>query len=436
MKNDIREALEVKSAASGPMRQALELWSAMYEDLPPWQSETVKTLSLPAGIASEMARLVTLELKSTLSGSARADYLNGPYQALLRRLRPYVEYACAKGGLVLKPYFDGEGIAVDCVQSGDFFPTAFDGNGKVMGAVFVDRVAQGKKFFTRLEQASFCGGVYTVKNEAYVSDSPGYLGAPVALEEVAQWAHLQEETLIHGLKAPLFTYFKMPLANAVDEGSPLGVSVYARAVDLIAQADRQYSRLLWEFESGERALYVSDEAFRRDKDGRLMLPDKRLYRSIATFGGGGLFEDWSPPLRQQEILSGLNALLQKIEFSCGLAYGTLSDVNYNEKTAEEIRASKQRSYAAVTDIQKALQGALEELTRAMDALCTLYGLAPEGKVEAAFEFDDSIVADRKAEFDERVRLVQLGAMAPWEIRMWYLGEPEDVAREAAGEQMQ
>ena len=76
---------------------------------------------------------------------------------------------------------------------------------------------------------------------------------------------------------------------------------------------------------------------------------------------------------------------------------------------------------------------MEDLARAMDALCTLYHLAPEGKVEAAFEFDDSIVADRKAEFDERVRLVQLGAMAPWELRMWYLGEPEDVAREAAGE---
>lgn len=433
-KNDVRRALGIDCAISDEMQNAMQLWIDLYENRQQRTNETEKSLSLPAGIASEMARLVTLELKSELSGSVRAEYLNDTYRGILRSVRRYTEYACAMGGLVLKPYFDGEKIQVDYVQPGAFFPTEFDVSGRILGAVFLDKVIQGKKIYTRLEYAQLRGDIYTVRNSAYVSENKDYLGSPVSLGAVERWSQLQEETVIRGLKKPLFVYFKMPQANTVDTLSPLGVSVYARAVDLIDEADKQYNRLLWEFESGERALYVSDEAFKKGKDGKPIFPDRRLYRSIATFGGKDgdvLFEDWTPTIREMNLLNGLNALLQKIEFSCGLAYGTISDVSYNEKTAEEIKASKQRSYSTVADTQKALRTALEELVGAMDVICTLYSLAPEGKVEASFEFDDSIVADRKSEFAEKMQLVTMGIMQGWEMRMWYFGETEEEAKSRA-----
>ena len=49
--------------------------------------------------------------------------------------------------------------------------------------------------------------------------------------------------------------------------------------------------------------------------------------------------------------NGYNRIVQKIEFNCGLAYGTLSDPQVVDKTAEEIISSKQRSYATVKAIQ-------------------------------------------------------------------------------------
>ena len=141
-----------------------------------------------------------------------------------------------------------------------------------------------------------------------------------------------------------------------------------------------------------------------------------------------MFRDWSPAMRDESILRGLNAILRKIEYSCGIAYGSLSDVQESNRTAEEVRASAQRSYATVCDVQNALRTALSGLVDAMDVLASLYNLAPEGDFEISFEFDDSIAADRKTEFEEKRQLVADGIMAPWEFRMWYFGETEEMAK--------
>jgi len=56
-------------------------------------------------------------------------------------------------------------------------------------------------------------------------------------------------------------------------------------------------------------------------------------------------------------------------------------------------------------------------------------LAPKGKYSVSFDFDDSIEADRKTQFEEKQALVNAGIMAPWEFRMWYFGEDEETAKE-------
>ena len=85
--------------------------------------------------------------------------------------------------------------------------------------------------------------------------------------------------------------------------------------------------------------------------------------------------------------------MKRIEFQCGLAYGTLSDPQNVDKTATEIMASKQRSYSTVKSIQHALQVALDDLLYAMNAYADLYQLAPAGSYTAVYNWDDSIVND-------------------------------------------
>ncbi len=418
-KGTIKNAIREDIAMSDDMSRAISLWADMYIN--------GGTLKLPAAIAREMARLISVEMKSGIEGSKRGEFLNTKYTEVVDNIRIPLEHGCAKGGLIFKPYVKGNEIAIDYIHADAFFPLTFNDSGKITAAVFAERIVKGAKHYTRLERHELKGTTYTISNKAYESFNKSSLGVATSLASVDEWASLAEEMTITNVQNPLFGYFKPAFANTIDERSPLGASVYADAVDLINEAEKQLERFLWEFESGERALIANSMAFKRDKDGKLKLPNKKLYKTLDV-EDIDFFKEWTPTLRGEEFNKGLDSIFRKIEFNCGLAYGTLSDAQNVDKTAEEIIASKQRSYATISDNQRALKNALNDLVYAMDVWCTLYNLAPMGKYETSFEFDDSIVADRKAEFTEKQALVSAGIMSKWEFRMWYFGEDEATAK--------
>ena len=101
-KENIQKAMNVEVLVSSKMSAKIDKWTRMYENNPPWMDKDsgVKSIGLPSAIASELARLVTLEMKSEITGSKRADALNEFYQKLMEQIRTETEYACAKGGLV------------------------------------------------------------------------------------------------------------------------------------------------------------------------------------------------------------------------------------------------------------------------------------------------------------------------------------------------
>lgn len=273
---------------------------------------------------------------------------------------------------------------------------------------------------------------YRITNRAYRADigMVGY-GREVALSSVPQWADMAPETVLAGVERPLFAMLRMPHANTVDPESPLGVSAYARAMGLMREADRQFSRLLWEMESGERALYVDVRAFERGGEDGGPLPIQRLYRMLDVDPQADtLFEAWSPELRVAAQLEALDAVLRRVEDACALSRGTLSGAPEasGARTATELKIMRQRTYAMVRDTQKAVEVALRGLLWAMDVWADIAGLAPGGAWDVGFVFDDSVVTDRSEEFAERARLVEMGVLAPWEMRAWYLGESEAVAK--------
>lgn len=432
---------EPQTAVGAKMRDAIALWARMFEGQAPWLDDTTRSLELPAAIAAEVARLTTVELESAVEGDGeRAAFLQDEYSRVLDNLTNIVEYACAGGGVILKPCCDGTNIYVDAVEAWRFVPTGFNSRREMTGAVFSEQLVKGREIFTRLERHELTEAGYRIRNEAYRSHARGQLGRLCPLETVPEWAELESETLLcyRDGSAPermLFAYFRLPLANAVDPESPLGVSVYSRATGLIEQADKQYSRILWEYEGSELAVDASYGALRTPSENgsTLRLPErqKRLFRQLALDHGqnGDLYEVFSPAIRDQSLFNGLDKLLKRIEFNCCLAYGTLSDPQNTDKTAEEIRAGKQRSYAMVCAVQHELQKALEQLVWAMDFYTSLYALAPAGDYALRFTWGDGILEDSDKEFARRAEMVKQGILRPEKLVSWYFGISDQQARE-------
>ncbi len=425
-----------KIAVSDMQLMALARWIQLYRIQPISMKKNEKKVNRASAIAGEFARLVTLEMKSKISGSLRAEYINEIYQKFLVKLRREVEYAAAFGGVVFKPYLSGNKIIIDCVNANEFYPLSFDTNDEINGAIFRSRITQGKKHYTKLEIHKYSNGKEHIRNLFFESNTETDIGRAVSKNKIDLWRDFVDEVTIVNLKRPLFCYFKMPFANSVDIDSPLGVSVYSKACDLIEDADAMYNSTQWEYESAERAIFLHQDALKRNpKTGETELPEgsKRLYRLLAG-DNTDLYHDFAPEIRYDALHKGEDEILRKIEFECSLAYGTLSNTQNVDKTAEEIRTSKQRSYAAVSDIQSSLEDALTALIYAIDVWCDLKGDIPAGEYNASFEWNDSILADRNREFEEKRALVIDGIMKPWEFRAWYFGEDEETAKKMVAEQ--
>lgn len=436
---DIQKALGVSIPVSQPMSQAILLWGNMYTNRSPWLTGDNQGLGLPAAVASEHARLVTIEAVYNISGGGLADFLSGQFDKVRAMMPVYTEFGVASGGGVLKPYVSGNGIAVDFVQAGDFFPVSFNSSGRMTSVIFPEYRRDGGLLYTRLECHQLKGNEYKIENRAFCSENLSVtvnnimnLGGEIPLGRVEEWADLAPEVVIRGVDFPLFGYMKVPLANNIDPASPLGVSVYSRAASLVQNADEQYGGILWEYKSKETAVQAGAEFFDHDRYGNIIFPKgkERLFQAFKDTANEEkqLFNVFSPEIRDQSFFNGLNHMLQRIEFNCGLAYGTLSDPQNVDKTATEIKVSKQRSYDTVKSIQNAAETALNDLVRAMAFWAVYGGLAPDGEYSLTYNWDDSIIIDAETKRKHDLEDVAAGILAPWEYRVRNYGEDEETAK--------
>ena len=538
----IEQVLGIKSSMSEEMEAAINLWSQMYENRAPWLKEPTResptritSLGLPALIASEKARMATLEMEVEINApmeeieepnpdyvppgidengmptlgqgsmtikknvpkgnTERADFMANQFEKLKKQIRRQLEYGIAKGGLAIKPYLildkdfkssenndktiaDNKTIDKDSknanlstntvksnnseykdtkdykaqfefeyIQADGFYPLAFDGSGKMTEAAFIQKKVDKDTTYSRVEYHKLVDKKVTVINLAFKSNKmlkglqPGTetdLGIEIPLTDVPEWASLQPKTVIDGVDRLLFAYFKMPEANTIDTYSPLGVSGYSRVVNLIKDADMQYSRLLWEFEGGELAVDVDRDALKLVQtrpDGteyqtERPIAQERLFRKV-DLNAEDTYEVFSPALRDDSYLNGLNAILTRIEDCIGMSRGTVSNTPFNEaKTATELKILRQRSYSTNADIQMALEDTLKDVVYIMDIMCSLYKVTPEGEYECSFEWDDSILVDIETELSKRLTLMQSGLSSKLETRMWYFNETENQAKAA------
>ena len=426
----------------------------------------------------------TIVVETKEGDTRRADYLNEQYhKKLLSRIRTQLEYGTAKGSLIIKPYVVRSkvtGVAgvsqdkqkteeeetyaykmeYDFIQSDCFYPISFDGSGYLTDVAFIQTKIEGDTTFVRLERHKLNVNNVTIENyafkntnsinqDAYSGIGGMTLGTEIPLTEVPEWKDIPKKATINNVDRLLFGYFKMPEANTIDPHSPLGMSCFGRARNLIKDADEQYSRLLWEFEGGELAVDIDRDAlqFMADENGNghsaMGHLQNRLYRTI-DLGESDTYKPFSPALRDGSLINGLNNILMRIEDVCALSRGTLADVAVEARTATEIKILKQRSFSSNKEIQNALQHALEDVIYAMNVYVTLYNIVGDitydkngnadtskmGSYDVSFEWDDSILIDEESELATRLSLYDKGLDSKIAVRMWYFGETELQAQEA------
>lgn len=378
------------------------------------------------------------------------DPLNEFVQSVLRcnafgeKMQELIEQALALGGSAIKVWRDvrrdengnevpdTEKLMLGYCMADQFVPTAWD-NARVTEGVFISRRAKGGYYYTRLEWHKWSGATYVVTNELYRAemqkganaDSQDILGVRWPLADLYPW--LDEETEIP-VEESLFSYFRTPIANNLDDNSPLGVSVYGNAMETLHALDICYDSFVREFRLGKKRIIVPARAVRTVVDPqsgvarRYFDPGDETYEALASDDPQDLkITDNSVELRVEEHIAALNAFLSILCLQVGFSASAFSfDQSDGLKTATEVVSENSKTYKTIKTIQNQLKPSLEHMVRNIIDVAILYGMQWRGQsveslaaggYEVKVTFDDGVIQDRQTNMNEGVMLVGAGLLS-------------------------
>lgn len=420
--SQLKEIAGQDLAITSTLSNKIDFWRKMYEGSAEWLSdkEGVVSLRLEQSICREFADVALNEMESSVSNSK----LDTIYKAAIRDLNENLQEGLGLGAFIIKPL--GTAGRVEYIAQGDFVPIRFDSTGRLLDVIFIECRKKGDTdVYRRLERHSVTGDKLTITNRAY-KGTTNEIGREIALDIFEDWAALSP-AIEYPWDKPDFGFFKTPIKNTIDR-SFNGVSMFDSAARLIEKADKQFGRLDWEYESGERSIIADVDAIPvANTQGYRTKPKERLVKTLDLTdegGSGDKYHEFSPALRSDGYIQGLNEYKRAIEETVGLAFGDLSNVQDVDKTATEVINSKKRKYNRVTAIQDNLKDCLSDL---VDALAFYNGLATTG-YEFKIDFHDSILTDEEGDRDQLRRDLASGVLNAWEYRMKIYHEDEETAK--------
>ncbi|MCI1269819.1 MAG: phage capsid protein [Ruminococcus sp.] len=419
-RSDIKSTYGSDTAITDSFAAAINEWARMYAGKAEWvDNDSVHSLRLEQSITREFANTVLNEMTATVFAN---DKLNEIYKSAVEDINKHFQRGLATGAMVIKPLGADK---VQFVSQDAFVPIEYDVNGRLIKVIFPEiKQISESTYVTRLEYHSldYENGL-TITNRAFLSHTKDTLGREIPLASVDEWANLVPEITYPAMLRPAFGYYVNPIDNTVDN-SHGGVSIFEPARHLIRLADIQFGRLDWEFESGERAIYA-DELALKTTDGKKRDVPRLKQRLFKTIGANDdFFKEFSPQLRQADFITGLDTYKREIEFAVGLSYGDISSPQSVDKTATEVKASKQRKYDTVTAIQSNLKNCLDDLVYAL----AFYNSMTQSGYEFNVNFEDSVLTDDDTKRTQDRQDVSMGALQLWEYRMRWYGEDEKTAR--------
>lgn len=393
---DAGKVFGVRIITSDDMNAALKRWDKISTGKPPWldPEDDVKTINLAKLIADTRAKLTTLDIGISLSGSARADYLQSLVDNLLVRISDKVAEADRLGGIIIKP----NGKSWDFVLPDSFGITHVDDD-RITGAIFAEYTSQGGYYYTRLEYHRFEGmdadgnPLYMITNKAFRNQSMqsgSSLGEEVPLGTVNAWAHMSPEVTIANLTQPLFGFYRVPGINHVDDDSPLGLSVFANAISELKATDIAISRKDSEIADSKHITFVGQAAVKGAENRKIKLPRFMLGIGVgADDGAVDAIKEHVPTLLTDQRIKDINFNLSLAGVKCGFSEGTfVLDGQTGMITATQVEADDRDTIQTVKADRDALRTAIDQAIYAADVLATLYGAAPEGVYETAYNFGD------------------------------------------------
>lgn len=421
------QAFNAKDITSSDMKKAILDWYRLYYNTETTEQED-PCQRIPVAVVNKLTKTVFSEYKAApAKNTPKADWISKVLSGLERSRKQAMQRALIGGECFLKPLLSKAGVEFSVIQRRACLILGRNEIGAVTDIGTMEQTEAGGKFYTLLERRTVdAAGYLTIENRLYCSDNRAVLGNWVPLETLEQYAALEPS---YTFQKPLFSLglipVRCPAENCVD-GSDDAVSVYAAAVGLIHNINRNEAQINGEFERGKSRLIVSGDLMEKGPDGKRRLTDDvfTAFDESPEDIGVTIF---SPAFREQSFLARKQEYLRNVETLIGLKRGILSEVEAAERTATEITSSAGDYNLSIIDFQQMWEAAVRETVRVCDLLGQMYKLCDSAAVDpeedVTVSWGNGILYDEDKTWAQYTALVASGMLKPEIAVAWYFDLP-------------
>ncbi len=240
-----------------------------------------------------------------------------------------------------------------------------------------------------------------------------------------------------------FQIIKPNIANNIAPDSPLGISVFANAIDQLETTDIIFDAFGVEYQYGRKRVYASAEATTITADGENRPTFDENDIVFYQFPKGGAIGGDDKPyvqestgeLRAEAFVSGMNEALNILSTRVGLGENRYRYDTSGISTATQVISENSAMFRTKKKHEKLLdeviKGLIDTIIYASNTFC---GTKAKPDASIRVQFDDSIIEDKTAERERDRQDVAAGLMAKWEYRVKHYGETEDEAKKWEAEQ--
>ena len=384
-----------------------------------------KTLNMPKKVSEDWANLLLNEKTDVVYG-------NDDQQQKLWDLLNSVNFWAKGNEGVEKTFALGTGAFVENVDDDNrarfqfvtgnkIYPLSFDQD-KITECAFVnvssDRVIiqfhlldESKKYIIRT--------LVFKRNKNNTGDDIGEL--------------VSDDTFETRGKLAWFQILKPNIANNVDLNSPMGISIYANALDVLQGVDLAYDGFCEEMRLGRSRIFVNKKLIQYDEQGERPTFDNN--ESGFYYGGESEnakpFEFYSPTLRTESYFNGINNALNLLSSKVGFGENHYRFDNGGITTATQVISENSEMFRSLKKHEIILNNVIIDACKTLMYIhneFTQDGFKFDLDENIEVRFDDSIIEDKETMKMTDRQDVSMGTMSKLEYRMKWYNEDEDTAR--------
>lgn len=401
---------------------------------------TRKTLNMPKKVCEDWANLLLNEKTDVVLGD---DDQQENLWALLNKVKFWtkgnegVEKTFALGTGAFVESVDADSKArLQFVTRNKIYPITFDQD-KIIECAFVNVSSnkttiqmhiKGRVFEDKLELDP--KGNYVILTRIYekqqndTSESIGNMVSESVFETKSDLAWYQ--------------IYKPNIANNVDINSPMGISIYANALDVLQGVDLAYDGFCEEMRLGRSRIFVNKNLVRYDENGETKTFDNN--ESGFYYGGEAEntkpFEFYSPTLRTESYFSGINNALNLLSSKVGFGENHYRFDGAGVTTATQVISENSEMFRSLKKHEILLNEVIIDACKALMYIHnTFSGESFKFDLDANIEvkFDDSIIEDKETMKMTDRQDVNMGVMSKVEYRMKWYNEDEETAKQKLAE---